>query len=214
MDLPSNWLTWARANDKLILGSLEKQGSILVEATSLLVELLSDYEKSLSENKDKIKELEVKGDNITHEFFTTLSQTFVTPLDREDLSGLTSTIDQVLDYIDGTADRFILFKIKKPMSYMLELANLLQLSSKEIHDALIKLYTSKKNGDLIEHCRKIKKYEREADHIYRKAIAELFEINDAVHILKNYEIYQNLESSIDRCMDVADIVEDIVLKYG
>ena len=89
--MPTNWLTWARGNDKLILGALEKQGSILVEATSLLTELLTDYEKSLSENKDKIKDLEVKGDSITHELFTTLSQTFVTPLDREDLSGLTST---------------------------------------------------------------------------------------------------------------------------
>ena len=175
---------------------------------------MSDYEKLLSVNNIKIKELEVKGDNITHEFFTTLSQTFITPLDREDLSRLTVTLDQILDRVDGAADRFILFKIKKPMPYMLELANILQLSSKEIHGALIKLHTSKKNGDLIEHIRKIKKYEREADHIYRKAIAELFEINDAVHILKNYEIYQNLESSIDRCMDVADIVEDIVLKYG
>jgi uncharacterized protein Yka (UPF0111/DUF47 family) len=97
---------------------------------------------------------------------------------------------------------------------MLDLANLLQLSSKEIHSSLIKLYSSKKNGDLIEHCRKIKKCERDADRIYRKAIAELFETNDAVQILKNYEIYQNLESSVDRCMDVADIIEDIVLKYG
>ena len=212
--MPSNWLSWARANDKLILGSLEKQGSILVEATSLLVELLADYEKSLSKNKNKIKELEVKGDNITHEFFTTLSQTFITPLDREDLSGLTTTLDQILDCVNGTADRFILFKIKKPIPYMLELANLLQLSSKEIHSSLIKLHISKKDGDLIEHCRKIKKYEHEADNIYRKAISELFEINDAVHIVKNYEIYQILESSIDRCMDLADIVEDIVLKYG
>jgi uncharacterized protein len=212
--LPTNWLTWARGNDKLILGALEKQGSILVEATSLLTELLSDYEKSLSENKDKIKGLEVKGDSITHELFTTLSQTFVTPLDREDLSGLTSTIDQVLDYVDGTADRFVLFKIKKPMPYMLDLAKILHLCSQEIHDVLIKLQSSKKNGKFIEHCNKIKKHEREADHLYRKAIAELFETNDAVQILKNYEIYQNLESSIDRCMDVADIVEDIVLKYG
>ena len=212
--MPTNWLTWARGNDKLILGALEKQGSILVEATSLLIELLSDYEKSLSENKDKIKDLEVKGDSITHELFTTLSQTFVTPLDREDLSGLTSTIDQVLDYVDGTADRFVLFKIKKPMFYMLDLAKILHLCSQDIHDVLIKLQSSKKNGNFIEHCHKIKKYEREADHLYRKAIAELFETNDAVQILKNYEIYQNLESSIDRCMDVADIVEDIVLKYG
>jgi uncharacterized protein Yka (UPF0111/DUF47 family) len=199
--LPTNWLTWARGNDKLILGALEKQGSILVEATSLLTELLTDYEKSLSENKGKIKDLEVKGDSITHELFTTLSQTFVTPLDREDLSGLTSTIDQVLDYVDGTADRFVLFKIKKPMPYMLDLAKILHLCSQEIHDVLIKLQSSKKYGKFI-------------DHHYRKAIAELFETNDAVQILKNYEIYQNLESSIDRCMDVADIVEDIVLKYG
>jgi predicted phosphate transport protein (TIGR00153 family) len=212
--LPTNWLTWARGNDKLILGALEKQGSILVEATSLLIEFLSNYEKSHSENKDKIKDLEVKGDSITHELFTTLSQTFVTPLDREDLSGLTSTIDQVLDYVDGTADRFVLFKIKKPMFYMLDLAQILHLCSQEIHYVLKKLQSTKKNGNFIEHCNKIKKYEREADHLYRKAIAELFETNDAVQILKNYEIYQNLESSIDRCMDVADIVEDIVLKYG
>jgi predicted phosphate transport protein (TIGR00153 family) len=212
--LPTNWLTWARGNDKLILGALEKQGSILVEATSLLIEFLSDYEKSHSENKDKIKDLEVKGDSITHELFTTLSQTFVTPLDREDLSGLTSTIDQVLDYVDGTADRFVLFKIKKPMFYMLDLAQILHLCSQEIHYVLKKLQSKKKNVNFIEHFNKIKKYEREADHLYRKAIAELFETNDAVQILKNYEIYQNLESSIDRCMDVADIVEDIVLKYG
>ncbi|MGZ8890553.1 MAG: DUF47 domain-containing protein [Nitrososphaeraceae archaeon] len=142
--MPTNWLTWARGNDKLILGALEKQGFILVEATSLLTELLTDYEKSLSENKDKIKDLEVIGDSITHELFTTLSQTFVTPLDREDLSGLTSTIDQVLDYVDGTADRFVLFKIKKPMPYMLDLAKILQSCSLEIHEVLIKLQSSKK----------------------------------------------------------------------
>ena len=142
--MPTNWLTWARGNDKLILGALEKQGSVLVEATSLLTELLSDYEKSLSENRDKIKDLEVKGDSITHELFTTLSQTFVTPLDREDLSGLTSTIDQVLDYVDGTADRFVLFKIRKPMPYMLDLANILHLCSHEIQEVLIKLQSSKK----------------------------------------------------------------------
>ena len=97
---------------------------------------------------------------------------------------------------------------------MLDLAKILQSCSQEIHDVLIKFQTTKKNGKFIEHCNKIKKHEREADHLYRKAIADLFEANDAVQILKNYEIYQNLESSIDRCMDVADIVEDIVLKYG
>src|SRR5919106_878009 len=119
-----------------------------------------DFFLLINNKKDKIKDIEVKGDNITHEFFTTLSQTFVTPLDREDLSGLTSTIDQVLDYVDGTADRFVLFKIKKPMPYMLDLAKILHLCSQEIHDVLIKLQSSKKNGKFIEHCNTIKKHER------------------------------------------------------
>ena len=75
---------------------------------------------------------------------------------------------------------------------MLDLAKILQSCSQEIHEVLIKLQSSKKNGKFIEHCNKIKKHEREADHLYRKAIAELFETNDAVQILKNYEIHTAL----------------------
>ncbi len=212
--MTNKWLFWLRTNDHIILDHLEGMGKNLVEASTLFVQLLNEYDTSLDEKKSKIKDLEHKGDEITHNLFTTLSQTFVTPIDREDLSGIASTIDQVLDYVDGTADRFILFKIKKPRDDMIDLANMLLLSSQEIHLLITKLRSLKNYHDLLIHCTNIKKYEHDADAIYRKAIAELFESNDAIEILKLKEIYQNLESSLDRCQDVADIFEDIALKYG
>ncbi len=212
--MTNKWLFWLRANDHLILNHLEELGKNLFDASTIFVELLSDYGQSLEEKKSRIKDLEHKSDEITHELFTTLSQTFVTPIDREDLSGLAGTIDQVLDYVDGTADRFILFKIKEPKTDMLELAKLLLISTKEICLLLSRLRSLKNYHELLEHCKNIKKYEHDADAVYRKAIAELFESKDAIEILKLKEIYQNLESSLDRCQDVADIFEDIALKYG
>jgi uncharacterized protein Yka (UPF0111/DUF47 family) len=113
------WFSWIRGNDKIIIGNLEKQGEILVGATSDLVALISNYDNSnLSQRASIIKELEHEGDRLTHELFTMISATFVTPLDREDISGLASSIDEVLDFTDGVADRFLLFKISKPSSYM------------------------------------------------------------------------------------------------
>jgi uncharacterized protein Yka (UPF0111/DUF47 family) len=120
----TGWLSWVRSNDKIIIDMLENQGANLVKATSSLVELLMDY-KMVAERKSRIKDLEHEGDKITHDLFTVLSQTFVTPLDREDISRLTTSIDEVLNYTDGTADRFVLFKIKEPTPYMLELAKVL-----------------------------------------------------------------------------------------
>lgn len=212
--MTNKWLFWLRANDNVILDHLENLGKNLVEASNLFVELLAEYDTLLDEKKSQIKDLEHKGDEITHNLFNILSQTFVTPIDREDLSGLASTIDQVLDYVDGTADRFLLFKIKKPRDDMLDLAKVLLLSSKEIHLLLSRLRSLKNYHELLVHCKNIKKYEHDADAIYRKAIAELFESKDAIEILKLKEIYQNLESSLDKCQDVADIFEDIALKYG
>jgi uncharacterized protein len=144
-----------------------------------------------------------------------ISATFVTPLDREDISGLASFIDEVLDFTDGVADRFLLFKINKPSPYMLHLSKILFLASQEIHHVLCILGKIKNSHKLMEYCNSIKKYEHEADSVYRNAIAELFELNDnPIEVIKLKEIYENLEESVDKCQDVADIVEDIALKYG
>jgi uncharacterized protein len=210
------WFSWIRGNDKIIIGNLEKQGEILVKATSDLVALISDYDKNdLTQRASAIKELEHEGDRLTHELFTLISATFVTPLDREDISGLASSIDEVLDYTDGVADRFLLFKINRPSPYMLHLSKILFLASQEIHHALCILGKIKNSHKLMEYCNSIKKYEHEADNVYRNAITELFELNDnPIEVIKLKEIYENLEESVDKCQDVSDVIEDIALKYG
>ena len=119
------WFSWIRGNYKIIIGNLEKQDEILVRATSDLVALITNYDKDdLIQRALTIKELEHEGDRLTHELFTMISATFVTPLDREDISGLASSIDE-LDFTDGVADRFLLFKINKPSPYMLDLSKIL-----------------------------------------------------------------------------------------
>jgi uncharacterized protein len=200
----------------MIIENLEKQGEVLVRATSDLVLLISNYEKNnITQKASAIKELEHEGDRLTHELFTMISSTFVTPLDREDISGLASSIDEVLDFTDGVTDRFLLFKINKPAPYMLELSKILLLASQQISQILIMLRKKNNLHTLMEFCNTIKKYEHEADGIYRNAIAELFETNNnPIEVIKLKEIYENLEESLDKCQDVADIVEDITLKYG
>jgi uncharacterized protein len=200
----------------MIIENLEKQGEVLVRATSNLLFLISNYEKNnVTQKASAIKELEHEGDRLTHELFTMISSTFVTPLDREDIPGLASSIDEVLDFTDGVADRFLLFNINKPAPYMLELSNMLLLASQQISQALVKLRKINNSHTLMGFCNTIKKYEHEADRIYRNAIAELFETNNnPIEVIKLKEIYENLEESVDKCQDVADIVEDITLKYG
>lgn len=213
----SKWLSWLKGNDKIIIELLEEQSINLVNATESLVKMISECNgNNVSEEKIlHLKELEHKGDRITHNLFTILFQTFITPLDREDIAGLASTIDEVLDYTDGIADRFLLFNIKKPTSYMLDLSRILLSSTQEILFVVSILHKIKNTSDLITHGSNIKKYEQQADIIYRKAIAELFEINNnAIEIIKLKEIYENFESALDKCQDVSDIIEDIALKYG
>jgi predicted phosphate transport protein (TIGR00153 family) len=209
----AGFLSWVRSNDKEIIDKLEAQSANLVKATSALVELIANYD-NIVERKEAIKELEHKGDEITHDLYTIIDKTFVTPLDREDISKLTGAVDEILDYTDGTAERFLLFKIREPTPFMVELAKTLMSASQEVHLLMTRLRRFKNAGDLIEHCRRISKYEHEADTIYRKAIAELFETNDPILIIKLKEIYEVLEGALDRCADVSDVFEDIALKYG
>jgi uncharacterized protein Yka (UPF0111/DUF47 family) len=159
-----------------------------------------------------LKDLEHQGDQITHELFTIIDKTFVTPLDKEDISELTSTIDQVLDATYGTSDRMILFKIQKTSSHMQELANLLLKACNEIYTA-VKGLPKAKREDLIQYSKAISQCEHEGDNIYRIAIADLFETDNAIEIIKSKEVYETLENALDRSRDVADVIEDIALKY-
>jgi predicted phosphate transport protein (TIGR00153 family) len=209
--MAGGWLSWVRANDNRIMALLEDQVGILVKATSVLADSISNY-STLKEKNSILKELEHEGDQFTHKLFTIIDKTFITPLDKEDISELTSTIDQVLDATYGTSDRLVLFKIQEPSRYMQELANLLLTASQQIFKAVTELRKTK-HQNLLDYCKAISSCEHEGDKVYRIAIAELFETQDAVEIIKCKEVYETLEGALDRTRDVADVIEDIALKY-
>jgi uncharacterized protein len=209
--MAGGWLSWVRANDAEIMTILENQANNLVKAASVLAESISDY-GTLKEKNSILKNLEHEGDLFTHKLFTIIDKTFVTPLDKEDISELTSTIDQVLDGTYGTSDRLILFKIKKPSSHMQELADLLLTACQEIYKAVTELHKGTQEN-LIQHSKAVSKCEHEADNVYRFAIADLFETHDAIEIIKSKDVYETLENALDRSRDVADVIEDIALKY-
>ncbi len=210
--MAKGWLSWIRSNDKAIIDVLGEQAENLLKATSMLVELMTKYE-SVPDYLSKITDMEHEGDEIAHRLFNIIDQTFVTPIDREDISKLTSSLDEILDSTQGAADRLVLFKIKKPTLYMIEIAKVLLSASQEVYQAILQIRNFKRTTDLVEHCHNISKYEHQGDTVYRNAIAELFETNNPIEIIKLKEIYETLEGALDRCADVADVIEDITLKY-
>lgn len=157
-----------------------------------------------------IKELEHKGDNFTHEIFTQLNQTFVTPFDREDIHALTNKLDDVLDLIDAAAGRIVNYRADTLHTGATELGDILVRATKEIKAAVSRL--EKPNG-ILEHCIEINRLENEGDAIVRQAIGRLFdEEKDPVELIKWKEILEVLEIAIDKCEDVANILESVVLK--
>ena len=207
------FMSWLRSNENEIISSLELQAEVLIKSVNTLVELMYDYGK-LDQLGTKAEDLEHEGDKITHNIYVLIDKTFVTPLDKEDIAKLTGEIDQIIDYTDRFIGTLSLFEIKEPTTYMTELAKMLLSSSQEVFFLVKKLRGFKNSNELIGHCQNISQYEHEADVIFRTAIAELFKTRDAIYIIKMKEVYEILEGAHDRCADVADVFEDIALKYG
>ncbi len=211
--MKKTFFSWIRPKNEEIIETIKEQTENLTKATSSLMDFMKEYKTNGKLISKTIKDYEHKGDQITHNLFTLLNKTFITPLDPEDISRLTSSIDEVLDATEGVSNRIILFKLNDVLPNMFELAKLLLLASREINTAITKLNLNNTN-DLLEFSKSIVNYEHKADEIYRTAIAELFETNNPIEIIKLKEIYETLENALDRCADVADVIEDIALKYG
>ncbi len=206
------WLSWVKSNEKIILGILDDLAKKAAETSQVLVELFSNFEKA-EDYHNKIKKLEREADGLTRSVFYELNQTFITPLDREDIQRIASKTDDVIDFIEGISGRIIRYKISSPPPYMLEIAKELSKATKEVEYMVSRLKNVKGDKTIINHCRNTSDIEHTIDDLYRTALAELFETNDAVYIIKMKDIYEALETASDRCVDVADVVEDIVLKY-
>ena len=184
----------------------------LREGALALQELVDNYE-DVEKKYERIKAIEHEGDNITHELFTKLRETFITPLEREDIHGLASGLDDVLDCIEGVASRMCYFKLDRPTPEARKLVGIISQAVEQIFEAIDSLETL---GHCHAFCKQINILEYQADVICREAIADLFvkaetpaEIKD---LIKLKEIYTRLEVAADRCEDVANVIESIIVK--
>ncbi len=206
------WLSWVKSNEKEILAILDNLAIKAKETAEQLVYLLENMDKS-AQYQEEIKKLEREADELTRSIFAELNKTFITPLDREDIQRIASKTDDVIDYIEGIAGRIKSYHVISAPPYMLDIAKELLNAIKEVELLISRLKTVKADKSLIDHCRKISDIEHNIDDLYRTAVGELFENSDAITIIKLKDIYEAIESASDRCLDVADVIEDIVLKY-
>ena len=205
------FFSWVKSNEKEILVTLDNLAKKAVEISEALVVMLSDLKNA--ECHKEIHTLETQADSLVREIFSELNRTFITPLDREDMQRVASKIDDTIDHIDGIAARLQTYKITTAPPYALDMANELVKATKEVELMTAKLRNIKNPSSMIEHCRNTSAIEHKVDDLYSAAITKLFESNDAIEIIKLKDIYEKMESASDRCVDVADVVEDIVLKY-
>ena len=207
------WLSWVKSNEKEILTILDNLAKKAVEASDELINLFSDIENA-QDHHTKIKNIERDADKLTRSVFAELNKTFITPLDREDIQRIASKTDDVIDYVEGVSGRTVSYHITETPPFMLDIATELAKATKEVEYMISKLGDLKANKDLINHCRKASDIEHAIDVLYRNAVGKLFETHDAINIIKLKDIYEAIETASDRCVDVADVVEDIVLKYS
>ena len=188
-------------------------GDNLVKAAEAMIDFFQEFSDMPAKIKH-IKELEHDNDLLTHEIIRKLNQTFITPIDREDIHLLASRMDDILDMMWGAAERSQIFNLKASTSEAAALAKTLAATIDLIYRAVNHL-KKKEYAYIQDLCIQIHGLENQNDSIFREALGKLFqEIQDPIMIIKWKDIYQNLENATDRCEDVANILESIVLKYA
>jgi len=191
---------------------LEQQIAIVHKGTHLFYEMIGNYQ-NVEEKVKEIKAVEKEGDEIVRQIMNALNSTFITPLDREDIHQLAHTMDSMIDYIDGTADRMYLYQIRQPDPRVLVQANILvQCTAKLIE--LIRTLRKLDHEVVAKIAQEIKDLEHESDSNYRQMVSDLLNAPNAdpIEAIKLKELYDNLENCADFAEDVTNLVEGIVLK--
>lgn len=185
-----------------------------VQAAVELKKMLSDLKASESYART-IKDIEHKSDEVTHRTIELLHTTFITPLDRDDIHTFITKMDDIVDFVDAAAQRVFLYGVDKTTQPAQDLAEICVQSTENICKAVHLLHNLKDSEDIVKYCVEVNRLENEADRILRAAIADLFKNEaDTRQLIKLKEIYELLESVTDRCEDVANIIQGLVLDYA
>jgi predicted phosphate transport protein (TIGR00153 family) len=182
----------------------------ILEAAEILLKMVSEPQGELQVLAAKIKDLEHLGDDLTHTVIDELNKTFITPIDREDIHDLSAALDDVLDVIDQTAVRIVLFQIRVPIREVPEMALVLLNQVRELSAAVARLQD---NDHVVERCVEINRLENDADRLFQLAIGSLFEeVKDPIDVIKRKEIIESMERATDKAEDVSNVLESIVVK--
>lgn len=199
--------------DKNFFQLFAQSSNNLVEISKTFSEMANSSAERRQELQKKIADLEHVGDEITHQIFTELSTNFITPFDREDISYLASSLDDIVDFIHGSAKRLDTYKIEEISPAMKKLCEIIEHSAKEIHVAVSNMKDMNNIVRVREAIVRINSLENHADDVFDSAIAELFENEkDAIKVIKLKEILSNMETATDKCEDVANVIETIIVK--
>jgi uncharacterized protein len=201
-------------SDRSFYEAFERHAARIVEAGNLIAQIAREPARAVELAK-AIKDVEDAGDKITHETIAKLHKTWITPIDRADIHSLITALDDVLDLIDAVSERVALYEVKDAPAFVVKLADTLQLATVAVNQAIKLLPQVKQPKQMLDLCVEINRLENEADDAYRHGLATLFRGGfDAIEVMKWRDIIDNLESATDRCEDVANILEGIVLEYS
>jgi hypothetical protein len=204
-------------NDGSFFPLFEEDSRILLKASGLLRSLMASETIEQREIISRqIKEVEHEGDELTHKIYQQLNKSFITPFDREDIQTLASTLDDVLDYINGASQRINLYKPKTIFPPFVEFAEIIHFAAGELELLLHGLKDPVTNKEkIIQGCISINTLENKADDLYHQGISDLFEHEkDTIELIKNKEIFGTLEKAVDKAEDVSDIIKTILIKLA
>jgi len=207
-------MAWFMPTEEDFFELFERAAGNAHEGAGQFIELLGHFE-TIEQRAKRIKDIEHAGDKITHEVIDRLNRTFITPIDREDIHELACRIDDIIDLIDTCVNRMVIYKVRAAAPEALGLARCLHHATGLIVEA-VGLMRDMKNGKRInEKCIAIQTQENEADRIMQTALANLFaNHHDPIEIIKWKDLYEEIESATDRCEDVANVLDQIVLKHA
>ena len=202
--------------DKNFFPLFEQSSSNLIVMAETLNKAMNT--KNLDERLEFFKEierLEHVGDEITHQIFLELSKNFITPFDREDIHQLATALDEVADYIHGSANRMLLYKVEEVTEPIQKLAELILQACTDLDKAVRELRNLKNIRAIADSCIRINSIENQADYVFDRAVGDLFSFEkDAVKLIKYKEVLSALETATDMCEDAANVLESILVKQA
>jgi predicted phosphate transport protein (TIGR00153 family) len=204
-----------KPRNDLFFAYFDQLADAIVDAASLLLQFIEQPGDS-SQKLESINRVEERGDNLLSEVMVQINSSFVTPFDREDILQLARGLNSIVDHTQGTMEKIVIYKAGRPKEiYILKLAQVLEEAAEEIKAAVSKLSDIRNlHQEVVEASERIRNYEHEGDYLYRAGIALLFEnTENVVDIIKWKEIYEHLETTLDYCEDVSNIIKGIAVKY-